>query len=69
MVAEKHFDPHIHITAGQLRRLGVYVQEVVPDRAFVRRIAVGFDDQELMNRKAATVRVRVLEEFQAMAMA
>ena len=67
VVARERFNTRIHITAGQLRRLGVLVRETVPDRAFVRRNAVGFDDQELISRKSSTVAVQVLEPFQAIA--
>ena len=55
------FDPQVHITAGQLRRLGVYLSELIPNDAFVRRVAVGVKDDDVLAEKA--VRVRVLEPF------
>jgi hypothetical protein len=67
VTAKKRFNPRVHITAGQLRRLGAYVPELVPNGAFVRRAAVGFDDSEKLDRGTATVKVAVLEPFQASA--
>ncbi len=66
MVTAAHnqpFDPRRHITAGQLRRLGFYLSEWIPDAAFVRRIAVGLIDNERLNDGTATLGLRVLEPF------
>jgi hypothetical protein len=57
------YDRKHHITAGELRRLGFYVAETLPDRAFVRRIAVGPDGREPVRDGSPTVRLRVLEPF------
>ena len=36
-----NFDARSHITAGELRRLGFYLSEILDNRAYVRRVAVG----------------------------
>jgi hypothetical protein len=65
MVASKtRFNSKEHITAGQLRRMGFYVHENIRDSAFVRRTAVGLDDAERLNRRSATVKLKVLEPFE-----
>ena len=64
MLALRHnFNPIVHVTAGQLRRLGFYLCEMTPDDAFVRRVAVGLDDCEPLNDGSATLRLVVLEPF------
>ena len=57
------YSPRRHITATELRRLGFYLSEMIPDDAFVRRYAVGFDDSEPLNDGSVTVRLNVLEPF------
>ena len=57
------YDARYHITARQLRRLGFYLSEMVPDEAFVRRVAVGLDNREPLNDGSPTWGVRVLEPF------
>jgi hypothetical protein len=58
-----HYDPRVHITAGSLRRLGFYLSEMIPDQAFVRRIAVGLDATEQFNDGSATLGLSVVEPF------
>lgn len=55
--------PRAHITAGQLRKLGFYLCEMIPDEAFVRRVAVGLAGDEPLVDESATLRLRVLEPF------
>ena len=57
------YDPVVHITAGQLRKLGFYLSEMIPDRAFVRRVAVGLNSQERLDDGSPTVELKVLEPF------
>lgn len=57
------FCPFTHITAAQLRRMGFLVAESVPDEAFVRRIAVGLDDRELLDDGSASLGLEILEPF------
>ena len=57
------YDPKTHITAGELRKLGFLIPEVVSDVAFVRRVAVGVNDDESLDRKSCTVKLDVLEQF------
>lgn len=65
MVAATHipYDPTVHITAGELRGLGFYLCEWIPDRAFVRRIAVGPDRHERLDDGSPSVGITVLEPF------
>lgn len=63
MLRDMNYDPSIHITAGQLRGLGFYLQELIPDEAFVRRIAVGPRGQERIDDGSPTVGLEVLEPF------
>ena len=63
--AATQYNPSVHITARQLRRLGFYLSEMIPDRAFVRRIAVGLFPEEQWNDGSPTVALEVLEAFQA----
>lgn len=64
-VAANHrpYDPQRHITARQLRRLGFYIRETIPDEAFVRRVAVGLDDAEDLNDGTATLGLKICEPF------
>lgn len=57
------YHPRFHITAGQLRELGFYLCEMIPDEDFVRREAVGLDDGEEFYDDSATLRLRVREPF------
>ena len=57
------FDPRVHITAGQLRRLRFYLAENVPDGAYVRRAAVGLDDREDLEDGTSGLGLEVLEPF------
>ena len=57
------YDPVIHITAGELRKLGFLISEIVHDDAFVRRVAVGLDGVEPLSRETCTVKLAVLEMF------
>lgn len=57
------FDPDVHITAGELRRLGFYLSEMLPDRAYVRRVAVGLCATELLADGSGSVGLSVLEPF------
>jgi len=57
------YDPDVHVTAGQLRRLGFYLSEMLPDTAYVRRVAVGLDVAEPLEDGSATLRLDVLEPF------
>jgi hypothetical protein len=57
------FNPRSHITAGQLRRLGFYLSEMIPDSDYVRRIAVGLDDAEHLHDGSATLGLKVIEPF------
>jgi len=59
----RHYNPRQHITAGQLRRLGFYLSELIPDTAFVRRIAVGLRGEERLNDGSPTAALIVLEPF------
>ena len=59
----RDYDPRRHITAGQLRRLGFYLSELVPDRSFVRRVAVGLAGHEALDDGTASVGLQVLEPF------
>ena len=63
LYATCNFNPHHHITAGELRRLGFYLSEILADRAYVRRIAVGLDEREVLRDGTATLRLNVLEPF------
>jgi hypothetical protein len=58
-----YYDPAIHITAGELRKLGFCIPETVSDNAFVRRVAVGVDGSERLGRRTSTVKLKVLEFF------
>jgi len=67
MVAATHantFDPTVHITAGQLRRLGFYLSEMIPNGAFVRRVAVGMLPDEDVTDESASIALAVLEPFE-----
>ncbi len=57
------YDPQQHITARQLRRLGFYLSETLPDDAYVRRVAVGTDEAEDVDDGSPTVRLCLLEPF------
>src|ERR1039458_8707280 len=59
------FDPQQHITAGQLRRLGFLLCEIIPDEAFVRRIAVSVAD-EYIEEPAATLGLALREPFRGL---
>jgi hypothetical protein len=62
--AEKpDYDAREHITAGQLRRLGFYLCELISDRAYVRRVAVGLSARERFNDGSATLCLCVAEPF------
>lgn len=67
VVTNLEFNPREHITAGQLRRLGFYVSEIVPEDSYVRRAAVGLDDDENIRDGTAGLRLLVLEPFEAYA--
>ena len=58
------FDPQVHITAGQLRRLGFYLSEMIPNGAYVRRVAVGVSRYEDIHDESASTRIDVLEPFE-----
>lgn len=58
-----HYDPVIHITAGELRKIGFLIPEVVSDAAFVRRVAIGLDGNEPLNRNTCTLRLQAFECF------
>jgi len=58
------FDPKVHITAGQLRGLGFYLSEWIPNGAFVRRVAVGVAADEDVKDESASVALDVLEPFE-----
>jgi len=55
--------PDEHITARQLRGLGFYLSEMIPDEAFVRRVAVGLNDDEELDDGSSTLGLRVDEPF------
>lgn len=57
------YDPQRHVTAGQLRELGFYLSEIIPDPAFVSRVAVGLDGREPAGDGSPTNRLIVLEPF------
>jgi hypothetical protein len=59
------YDRQVHITAGELRALGFYLQENLADEAFVRREAVGLSPRETFDDGSPTVRLELLEEFTA----
>lgn len=63
------FDPRRHITARELRELGFYLSEMIPDHAFVRRIAVGLDGGEDLHDGSATLRLCLYEPFTISALA
>ena len=70
MVTNTHnlrFDARLHVTAWQLRRLGFYLSEMIPDLAFVRRVAVGLDGDEELRDGSASLRLCLLEPFVALA--
>jgi len=58
------FNSSIHVTAGQLRRLGFLLSEMIDNAAFVRRDAVGLDNREDLDDGTASLRLRVLLPFQ-----
>jgi hypothetical protein len=57
------YRPHQHVTVQQLRRLGFYLPENLPDQAYVRRIAVGLNPTERLNDGTASVGLQVLDCF------
>ena len=57
------FDPQVHITAGQLRRIGVYLSELIPNEAFVRRVAVGIKPDNNIKDDDKALHINVLEPF------
>lgn len=61
------FDVVRDVTALQLRQLGFYIGEMIPDQAFVRRTAVGLDSDEILDDGTATLRLDLLEPFMATA--
>lgn len=61
------FDPKVHITAEELRGLGFYLSEWVPNGAYVRRVAVGVKTDEDVKGESASVALDVLEPFEVVA--
>lgn len=57
------YDPEQHITAQQLRGLGFYLSEMIPDDAFVRRVAVGLNEEEELDDGSTTLGLQVDEPF------
>lgn len=57
------YDPDRHITARELKGLGFYLHDNLPDEAFVRRAAVGLDPAEDLDDGTATLGLSVLEPF------
>ena len=62
-MANRSYNQKLHITAGELRRLGFYVSEMLADEAFVRRVAVGFNAREAIDDGTATLGLRIFEPF------
>ena len=58
------YDVRRDVTALQLRQLGFYLSEMIPDSAFVRRIAVGFQPDEILQDGTASLGLQVLDRFQ-----
>lgn len=63
------YDPETCLTAGELREVGVIVEESIPDNAWVPRACIEFEgvkvqklegDQNAMN---ATINVQLTEPF------
>lgn len=61
------FDPQVHITAEELRGMGFYVSEWVPNGAYVRRVAVGVRADEDVKDESASIAIDVLEPFELVA--
>jgi hypothetical protein len=60
---EQPYSRRRHITARELRGLGFYLSEMIPNEAFVRRIAVDLDPTEPVNDGTPTCRLLVAEPF------
>lgn len=56
-------DPKDTVTAAQLRRLGFYVRENVPDDSYVSRAAVMLDPDEDFCDGTSTLGLVLLEPF------
>ena len=57
------YDPRLHITAGQLRRLGFYVAENLDDEAYIPRVAIGLRRGDMIRGESATLGLTVLTPF------
>ena len=64
---ERDYDPRLHVTAGELRKLGVELPEKIPDVAWVPRAALRFGKPEAEmdgeDSMTVTVPVEALEAF------
>ncbi len=64
-VARFRDQPHDTVTAAQLRRLGFYIQENIPDDSYVRRSSVALDPCEIFDDGTSTLGLVLLEPFRS----